>query len=131
MLSRGLWTAFHVKIIKYQNNRLVDAVILVEHCFRWNRPHLWANLQKVRGALKVGVKCKNRLNSNRNLGNMGETNLGQAAAHGFVNSQANYFPIKTIRAHLPNWLTWGELLYKYTQKLKKKNRVKFGKINIQ
>ena len=31
MLSRGLWTAFHVKIIKYQNYRLVDAVILVYH----------------------------------------------------------------------------------------------------
>ena len=28
MLSRGLWTAFHVKIIKYQNDRLVDALIL-------------------------------------------------------------------------------------------------------
>ena len=23
MLSRGLWTAFHVKIIKYQNDRLI------------------------------------------------------------------------------------------------------------
>jgi len=29
MITRGLWTAFHVKIIKYQNDRLVDAVILV------------------------------------------------------------------------------------------------------
>ena len=35
--------------------------------FIFCRPHFLANLQKVRGALKVGVKCKSRLNSNRNL----------------------------------------------------------------
>ena len=68
MLSSLLWTAYHVKIIRYQNNHLINAVILVYNSFRWNRPNFWANLHKMRGVLKVGAKCKSRLNSIRNVG---------------------------------------------------------------
>ena len=63
MLSSWLWTAYHVKIIRYQNDRLINTVILVYNSFRWNRPHFWVNVQEVR-MLKVGGKYKRRLNSN-------------------------------------------------------------------
>ena len=68
-LSSFLWTAYHVKTIKYQNDRIVDAVILVHHSFSWNMPHFWEKWQEVRRTLKLEGKCKSRLNSNCNLGN--------------------------------------------------------------
>ena len=50
-----------------KKDRLVNAVILVYHSFRWNQPHFWVNWQEVRRTLKEGVKCKSRLNSNSNI----------------------------------------------------------------
>ena len=67
-LSSFLWTAYHVKTIKYQNDRIVDAVILVHHSFSWNMPHFWEKWQEVRRTLKLDGKSKSRLNSNCNVG---------------------------------------------------------------
>ena len=66
-LSSFLWTAYHVKTIKYQNDRIVDAVILVHHSFSWNMPHFLEKWQEVRRTLKLEGKFKSRLNSNCNL----------------------------------------------------------------
>ena len=66
-LSSFLWTAYHVKTIKYQNDRIVDAVILVHHSFSWNMPHFLEKWQEVRRTLKLEGKCKSRLNSNCNI----------------------------------------------------------------
>ena len=45
--SSLLWTAYNVKIIKFQNDRLIDAVILVYHSFSLNSSFL----------SKGGVEC--------------------------------------------------------------------------
>ena len=66
-LSSFLRTAYHVKTIKYQNDHIVDAVILILHSFSWNMPHFWEKWQEVRRTLKLEGKCKSRLNSNCNL----------------------------------------------------------------
>ena len=66
-LSSFLWTAYHVKTIKYQNNRIIDAVILIHHSFSWNMPHFLEKWQEVRRTLKLEGKCKSRLNSNCNI----------------------------------------------------------------
>ena len=61
------WSAiYHVKTFKYQNDRIIDAVILVHHSFSWNMPHFWEKWQEVRRTLKLEGKCKSRLNSNCN-----------------------------------------------------------------
>ncbi len=68
--SLSLWTAYHVKTIKYQNDRIVN-VILIHHSFSWNMPNFLEKWQEVRRTLKLEGKCKSRLNSNCNIGTTG------------------------------------------------------------